>query len=133
MWWWSNSFGVYWRWDLYSMKHFAKLDSDNIVIGVHCLHDEIAPTEQTGIDFLIETHNHQDWKQSLNDGIRKNSAGIGMQYDSTRDAFIFQKTFSSWILNEDTCQWEAPVEMPDDEKKYEWNEDTQAWKELYND
>ena len=115
------------------MKHFAKLDKDNKVIGVDCLHDNIAPTEEAGIAFLIETYNHQDWKQSFNNGTRKNSAGIGMQYDSTRDAFIFQKTFSSWILNEDTCQWEAPVEKPDDGKRYNWIEDTQAWKEFYSD
>ena len=51
-----------------------------------------------------------------------------MQYDSTRNAFIFQKTFSSWILNEDTCQWEAPVEKPDDGKRYYWIEDTQTFR-----
>jgi len=68
------------------------------------------------------------WLETKMDGsIRKNYAGIGFSYDSTRDAFIPQKLYSSWILNEDTCQWEAPVAYPDDGNEYNWNEETQAW------
>jgi hypothetical protein len=62
--------------------------------------------------------------------LRKNYAGIGYTYDSQRDAFIPPKPFASWVLNEDTCLWAAPVAMPDDGKQYQWNEDTQAWVEV---
>ena len=63
--------------------------------------------------------------QSL--ALRKNFAGIGYSYDQTRDAFIPPKPFDSWILNEDTCLWEAPVAYPDDGQAYEWNESTKQW------
>jgi hypothetical protein len=58
---------------------------------------------------------------------RKNYASIGYSYDSTRDAFIPAKPFNSWILNEDTCLWNAPVAMPIDDNKYSWNEQTLSW------
>ena len=58
---------------------------------------------------------------------RKNYAGIGYTYDETRDAFISPKPFDSWILNEDSCLWEAPVAMPDDDQMYTWNEETTTW------
>ena len=63
--------------------------------------------------------------QSL--ALRKNFAGIGYSYDQTKDAFIPPKPFNSWILNEDTCLWEAPVAYPDDGQDYEWNESTKQW------
>jgi hypothetical protein len=62
--------------------------------------------------------------------LRKNYAGIGYTYDRVRDAFIPPQPYSSWILNEDSCLWEAPVSMPDDDKNYYWNESTQSWKEI---
>ena len=61
---------------------------------------------------------------------RKNYAGIGYTYDYARDAFIPPKPFDSWILNSNTCQWDAPVEYPDDGKEYIWNEDTTSWDEI---
>jgi len=61
---------------------------------------------------------------------RKNYAGIGYFYDEIRDAFIPPKPYQSWILNEDTCLWESPVEIPDDGKKYIWNEEYQSWIEI---
>jgi hypothetical protein len=64
--------------------------------------------------------------------LRKNYAGIGYTYDAQRDAFIPPKPFASWVLNEDTCLWDAPVAMPTDGKMYQWNEDTQAWVEVEN-
>lgn len=66
-------------------------------------------------------------KTSYNGNIRKNYAGIGYTYDKQRDAFIPPKPFESWILNEATCQWEAPVTMPNDGEMYAWNEDQQIW------
>ena len=62
--------------------------------------------------------------------LRKNYAGIGYTYDSIRDAFIPPKPYESWTLNEDTCQWDAPVAMPTDGKVYAWDETTQAWVEI---
>ena len=113
------------------MKYFAKLDNTNKVINVVCVNDNDALTEQAGIDFLTQLFNYPYWKQSFYDGTRKNPAGKGMQYDSIRDAFIpIKGSFNSWILNEDTCQWEAPSAIPDDGKKYNWNESTTSWEEI---
>jgi hypothetical protein len=68
------------------------------------------------------------WMQtSYNNNIRKNFAGIGDTYDLTRDAFIAPKPYASWVLNETTCQWEAPTPYPDDDNDYEWDESTAAW------
>jgi hypothetical protein len=69
-----------------------------------------------------------DWVQtSYNGNFRKNYAGIGYTYDRVRDAFIPPQPYPSWVLHEDTCRWDAPVAMPDDDQRYTWNEDTQAW------
>ena len=68
------------------------------------------------------------WKQtSYNNNIRKNYAGIGFTYSQDLDAFIPPQPFNSWILNEDTCLWEAPVAYPDDGQIYKWNEQTKSW------
>jgi len=111
------------------MAHFAKLGTGNIVEQVIVVSNDIAITEQAGSDFINKLYNTRDvWKQtSYNNNIRKNFAGIGYQYDQTRDAFIPPKPFNSWILNEDTCRWEAPVAMPINDNKYKWNEQTLSW------
>ena len=71
------------------------------------------------------------WIETKMDGsIRKNYAGIGFSYDSTRDAFIPPKPYSSWTLDEDTCLWEAPVAYPSDDKMYKWNETDKQWDEV---
>ena len=62
--------------------------------------------------------------------LRKNYAGIGYDYDVTRDAFIPPQPFASWTLNETSCLWEAPVAYPDDGKMYQWDEDTTNWVEV---
>ena len=111
------------------MAHFAKLVVGNIVEQVIVVSNDIAITEQAGIDFINKLYNTRDvWKQtSYNNNIRKNYAGIGYQYDQQRDAFIPPKPFNSWILNEDTCRWEAPVAYPTDGGKYKWNETNLTW------
>ena len=111
------------------MAHFAKLGVGNIIERVEVVSNDIALTEQAGVDFLNNLYNSRDvWKQtSYNGNIRKNFAGIGYQYDQTRDAFIPKKPYNSWILNETTCQWEAPVAYPDDGEDYTWNETTTTW------
>jgi hypothetical protein len=111
------------------MAHFAKLGVGNIVEQVIVVSNDIAITEQAGSDFINKLYNTRDvWKQtSYNNNIRKNYAGIGYQYDQTRDAFIAPKPFNSWILNEDTCRWEAPIPYPQDNNNYKWNEQTKSW------
>ena len=111
------------------MAHFAKLGIGNIVERVEVVHNDIATTEQAGVDFLNNLYKSRDvWKQtSYNSTIRKNFAGIGYKYDQARDAFIPPKHFNSWILNEDTCLWEAPVAYPNDGQDYKWNETIQNW------
>ena len=112
------------------MAHFAKLGVGNIIERVEVVSNDIATTEQAGVDFLNNLYNSRDvWKQtSYNGNIRKNYAGVGFKYDQTRDAFIAPKPFNSWILNETTCLWEAPVAYPtDDGEKYTWNEETTSW------
>ena len=111
------------------MAHFAKLGKGNIVEKVVVVSNEVATTEQAGVDFLNNLYKTRDvWKQtSYNATIRKNYAGIGYRYDQARDAFIAPKPFNSWILDENTCWWEAPVAKPNDENDYTWNEQNQSW------
>lgn len=116
------------------MAHFAKIGLNNKVIEVLSVHNnELLDSngveqENIGIDFLTKLTGWAIWKQtSYNNNIRKNHAGIGMTYDEDKDAFIPKKPFNSWILNEDTCQWEAPVTLPDTENRYNWNEINQNW------
>jgi hypothetical protein len=115
------------------MAHFAKLGVGNIVEQVIVVSNDIANTEQAGVDFINKLYNTRDvWKQtSYNNNIRKNFAGIGYQYDQTRDAFIAPKPFNSWILNEDTCRWEAPISKPitelEENQYYSWNESIINW------
>ena len=113
------------------MAYFAKLGVGNKITTVHSVSDEIATTEQAGIDFLNNLHKTDEvWKQTYIDGSqRKNYAGIGYKYNQTKDAFVAASPFPSWILNEDTCRWEAPSAIPNDGKKYNWNELTTSWEE----
>ena len=116
------------------MAHFAELGLNSKVTSVHVvdnenlLDDDGNEQEQIGIDYLTKVHGHTSWVQtSYNNTIRKNYAGIGYTYDSDRDAFIPPKLYPSWLLDEPTCTWEAPVPYPNDDNAYEWNEQTQTW------
>jgi hypothetical protein len=121
------------------MAHFAKLGIGNIVEKVEVVSNDIATNEQAGVNFLNNLYNTSDtWFQTsyntiggvhLLDGtpFRKNYAGIGFTYDEDKDAFIPPQPYTSWTLNETTCQWEAPVAYPDDGKRYEWNETNENW------
>ena len=126
------------------MASFAKIGLNSKVIEVlsvvnEVLHDSNGiEQENIGIDFLTKLTGYPVWKQTSyntyggvhnNNGtpLRKNHAGIGYTYDETRDAFIPPKTFNSWILNEDTCLWNAPVAYPTDDQEYTWNELTLSW------
>ena len=128
------------------MASFAKLNSENIVTTVESVVNEVLKDsngieqESIGIQFLKNLYNepNANWKQTsynTNAGIhslggtpfRKNHAGIGYQYDSQRDAFIAPKPYNSWVLNEQTCLWEAPVARPNDGGRYTWNEEIKNW------
>jgi hypothetical protein len=116
------------------MASFAKIGLNNKVIEVLSVHNNElldangVEQEINGIDFLTKLTGWSIWVQtSYNNNIRKNHAGIGYTYDEDRDAFIPKKPYASWILNEETCQWEAPSAMPDDDNKYTWNESTTTW------
>ena len=129
------------------MALFAKIGLNNKVIEVLSVHNNVLKDsngieqEVNGIDFLTKLTGWAIWKQTsynTHGGVhdkggipfRKNHAGIGMTYDEDRDAFIPKKPFNSWVLNEDTCQWEAPIPIPSDasiDKKYQWNETIKNW------
>ena len=131
------------------MASFAKIGLNGKVIEVlsvvnEVLHDSNGVEQEViGIDFLTKLTGYPVWKQTsynTKGGIhmeggtpfRKNHAGIGYTYDEDRDAFIPPKPFNSWILNEDTCLWNAPVAMPIDENIYKWNEETLSWDLITN-
>ena len=126
------------------MASFAKIGLNGKVIEVQSVVNEVlhdsngVEQEVNGIDFLTNLTGWSIWVQTSyntiggvhNNGgtpLRKNHAGIGYIYDEDRDAFIPKKPYNSWILNEDTCLWEAPVALPDTENKYNWNEINQNW------
>ena len=117
------------------MAHFAKLENNIVTTVVSVVNEVLKDSngieqEQLGINFLRNLYNEPNaiWKQtSYNKNFRKNYAGIGYTYNEDRDAFIPPKHYASWILNEDTCLWEAPVAMPIDDNKYTWNEATVSW------
>ena len=121
------------------MAYFAKLGTGNIVEKVISINNSIITDangieqEKLGVDFINKLYNTRDvWKQtSYNRTFRKNCAGIGYHYYQQRDAFIPQKPFNSWLLNEDTCNWEAPVSRPEEELEenqyYSWNESIINW------
>jgi len=126
------------------MASFAKIGLNNKVIEVLSVHNEVLKDsngieqEAIGIDFLTKLTGYPLWKQTSynthggvhsNNGtpLRKNHAGIGMTYDEDRDAFIPKKPFNSWVLNESTCLWEAPINKPNNSNNYKWNELALSW------
>ena len=115
------------------MAHFAKLDENNIVIYVTAGRDEDEGQEdalsaRTGDVYKQTSYNTFAGVHKLGGTpLRKNYAGVGYTYDQTRDAFIPPKPYPSYILNEDTCHWEAPVAYPTDGQEYNWNEETTSW------
>jgi len=121
------------------MAHFTKLGKGNKVEQVIVVSNDVATTEQAGIDFINNLYGTNDvWKKTSYNTqkgehklggtpFRKNYAGLGYKYDESRDAFIPPQTFPSWTLNETTCLWEAPVVYPDDGNKYKWDETTTNW------
>lgn len=109
------------------MAHFAEIDENNNVLRVIVVDDSY---ESYG-DIWCKNLFGGTWLQtSYNNRIRKNFAGIGYKYDPLRDAFIPPKNYESWILDENICQWKAPIEMPNDGYYYSWNENTLSWDKI---
>lgn len=116
------------------MAYYAFIDERNIVTEVIPGKDENELLDGLTPEEWYENFRGQRCvRTSYNGNIRKNYAGIGYTYDEQRDAFIPPKSFNSWILNEDTCLWEAPVPYPTDSKFYIWNENQKLWEEVVND
>ena len=121
------------------MAHFAEIDASNLVVRVLVVPDA---QENRGQEFLADdlglggtwkktSYNTQGGVHALGGTpYRKNYAGIGYTFDAAKDAFIPPKPYASWILNEGTCNWEAPVAMPTDDKMYRWDEETTNWIEV---
>jgi len=114
------------------MAHFAELDANNVVLRVIVV-DNKETADANGVEkesigaAFCERLFGGTWKQtSYNGKIRKNYAGIGYTYNEIRDAFVAPQPYASWVLN-DAAQWEAPVPMPTDDKRYSWNEATLSW------
>ena len=115
------------------MSHFAQIDGNNIVTQVIVIEQDVVDTGLFGdpTSWIQTSYNTSGGIHLLGGTpLRKNYAGIGYTYDSTRDAFIPPKPFNSWTLNETTCLWEAPIAMPDDGKMYSWDEETTSWTEI---
>jgi hypothetical protein len=118
------------------LAHFAKLDENNVVIFVTVGRQEDDGKEadlcaRTGDVYKQTSYNTHGGVHALGGTpLRKNYAGIGYTYDAGRDAFIPPKPYASWLLNETTCLWDAPVAYPDDGKRYSWDEATTSWVEV---
>jgi hypothetical protein len=116
------------------MAHFAQLDENNIVIQVITAGDEY---EETGEELYARIAGGV-WKRTSYNTLmgshmlggtpfRKNYAGVGYLYDESRDAFIPPKTYDSWVFNEETCVWDAPIQYPSDGGEYYWDESVLNW------
>lgn len=112
------------------MSHFAKV-CDGIVIQVIVAEPEFFTTfvDSSPGEWIQTSYNTYGGQHPEGRPLRKNYAGIGYAYDKNRDAFIPPKPYASWILNENTCLWDAPVAYPTDGKTYNWDENTQQWVE----
>jgi hypothetical protein len=116
------------------MAHFAQLDENNIVIQVIVVHnnellDNGTESESKGIDFCKSLYGTDTvWKQtSYNGSFRRNFAGAGFTYNQLRDVFISPRPYSTWVLNNNTYQWEPPIPYPNDDRRYVWDDYTNNW------
>ena len=122
------------------MSHFAEIDGDGIVQRVIVIEQDVLDSGNWGdpnnwIQTSYNTRGGIHYAPNSNDpddgvALRKNYAGGGYTYDKVRDAFIPPKPYPSMILNEETCRWEYPTPYPDDDKRYDWDEESTSWKEI---
>jgi len=110
------------------MSYFAKIESGVVTQVIVAEQDFVDTQSGTWVQTSYNTHGGQHSQDGT--PLRKNYAGIGYTYDSTRNAFYASQPYPSWTLNETTCLWEPPVAHPNDDKRYIWNEDTTSWTEV---
>ena len=118
------------------MAHFAEINTDNIVVNVLVVNNNVLiengdEIEQKGIDFLHSLYgSDKTWVQtSYNNNFRNKFAGIGDVFDSVKNVFRESSHFESWEIGEDGI-WHPPVEMPDDGNYYEWDEEAEEWVQI---
>lgn len=111
------------------MSHFAKVEN-GIVTQVIVAEQDVIDSGLFGAGWVQTSYNTYAGRHPEGRPLRKNYAGVGFAYDAVRDAFIPPKIYPSWVLNEDTCRWDAPVAKPNDGKFYEWDETQQNWIEV---
>jgi hypothetical protein len=111
------------------MSHYAKVEN-GIVTQVIVAEQDVIDSGLFGTGWVQTSYNTYGGKHPEGRPLRKNYAGIGFTYDSVRDAFIPPQPFASWMLNEDTCMWDAPLSYPTDGKYYKWDETQQNWIEV---
>ena len=113
------------------MSHFAKIEG-GIVTQVIVAEQDFINSGAVGnaADWVQTSYNTHAGQHPEGRPLRKNYAGIGYSYDTGRDAFIPPKPHNSWVLDEDTCLWNAPVAYPTDGNRYEWNESTTSWDQI---
>ena len=113
------------------MSHFAKIENGLVTTVIVAEQEFVDGQEgiwvQTSYNTRGGKHYGQDGNEDSGTALRKNYAGIGYVYDSTRDAFYLPEPYPSWTLDEATCRWEPPVAYPNDGESYGWNEETTAW------
>jgi len=122
------------------MSHFAKVENGTVTQVIVVEQDVIdsgifgdkSLWVQTSYNTRGGVHYGADGNPDGGVALRKNYAGTGYTYDSQRDAFIPPTPYASWVLNEETCRWDAPSPMPTDGNKYEWDEATVSW-QLYTE
>jgi hypothetical protein len=113
------------------MSHFARVTAQGIVEQVIVAEQDFINTLSDKTSWIQTSYNTHGGVHTLGDTpLRKNYAGVGYTYDSVRDAFIPPKPYASWVLNENTCLWDAPTPYPTDGKTYNWDENTQQWAEI---
>ena len=107
------------------MAHYAKVENGIVTEVIVAEQDFVDTQEGTWVQTSYNTHGGVHVLGGT--PLRKNYAGIGYTYDADRDAFYDEQPYPSWVLNEDTCSWEAPTPIPEDGSKYSWDEETLTW------
>jgi hypothetical protein len=111
------------------MSHFARVNAQGIVEQVIVAEQDFIDTLPDRTSWVQTSYNTRGGQHPEGRPLRKNYAGIGYTYDYVRDAFMPPKPYASWVLNENTCLWDAPTPYPTDGKTYNWDENTQQWVE----
>jgi hypothetical protein len=109
------------------MSYFAKVENGLVTQVIAAEQDFI---DTLGGEWVQTSYNTHGGQHPENRPLRMNYAGIGFTYDKDRDAFIPPSPYPSWVLNEDTCLWQAPIPLPDEEKQYAWDENSTSWIEV---